>query len=74
MSSLHEPSDTAELEERLLAHVDGLVIGGEPAVSELLLPGLETDELERISASALALLSAPGKRELEETLGCSTRG
>lgn len=74
VSSLHELSDTAELEERLLAHVDGLVIGGEPAVSELLLPGLETDEPERVSASALALLSAPGKRELEEALGVLDSG
>lgn len=74
VSCLHELSDIAELEERLLAHVDGLVIGGETAVSELLLPGLETDEPERISASALALLSLPGKRELEETLGVLDSG
>ncbi len=74
VAARHDLSDTAELEERLLAHVDGLVIGGEPAAAELLLPGLETDERERISASALALLSGPGKRELEETLGVLDSG
>jgi uncharacterized protein (TIGR02270 family) len=61
-------SDTAELEERLLAHLDGLVAGGEIAAGELLLPALETDEAERISSAAFALLAGGGKRELEETL------
>jgi uncharacterized protein (TIGR02270 family) len=68
LSGTFDLSDTAELEERLLAHVDGLVVGGEAAAGDLLLPGLETDEPERISASALALLEGWGKRELEETL------
>ncbi|HEX8702175.1 MAG TPA: TIGR02270 family protein, partial [Myxococcaceae bacterium] len=74
VASRFDLSDTAELEERLLAHVDGLVIGGEPAAAELLLPGLETDEPERISASALALLAGSGKQELEETLGVLDSG
>ncbi len=68
VSANHDLAGTAECEERLLAHVDGLVVGGEAAVGELLLPGLETDERERISAAALALLAGEGKRELEELL------
>jgi uncharacterized protein (TIGR02270 family) len=74
VSPRYELADIAELEERLLAHVDGLVVGGEAAVSELLLPGLETDEPERISASALALLAGKGKHEREETLGVFDSG
>ncbi len=70
----YELADTAGLEERLLAHVDGLVVGGEAAVAALLLPALETDEPERISAAALALLEGQGKRELEETLGVFDSG
>ncbi|HEX5745794.1 MAG TPA: TIGR02270 family protein [Archangium sp.] len=61
-------SDTAKREERLLVHLDGLVVGGESAVNELLLPGLHTDEAERISASALALLANNGERGLKEIL------
>jgi uncharacterized protein (TIGR02270 family) len=66
VSASYDRAHTAECEGRLLAHVDGLVVGAEAAVSELLLPGLETDEPERISAAALALLA--GKRELVEVL------
>src|SRR5687768_14296182 len=68
VSPSFELSDIAELEERLLAHLDGLVVGGETAASELLLPALETDEAERISSAAFALLAGNGKRELEEIL------
>jgi uncharacterized protein (TIGR02270 family) len=68
VSPSFELSDIAELEERLLAHLDGLVVGGETAASELLLPALEMDEAERISSAAFALLAGNGKRELEETL------
>lgn len=68
VSGNYELAEAAELEERLLAHVDGLVVGGEAAIAELLLPGLETDEPERISAATLSLLAGNGERELEETL------
>lgn len=68
VSAHHDLEDTAECEERLLAHVDGLVVGEKPAVEELLLPGLETDEPECVSAAALALLAGGGRLELEETL------
>jgi uncharacterized protein (TIGR02270 family) len=67
-SPAYDLSETAELEERLLAHLDGLVLGGEIAAAELLLPALERDEAGRISAAAFALLAGNGKRELEETL------
>jgi uncharacterized protein (TIGR02270 family) len=74
VSPLYDLADTAECEERLLAHVDGLVVGGEAAVGELLLPGLETDEQERISAAAVALLAGGGKHELAETLAILDAG
>jgi hypothetical protein len=47
----------AEDEERLLAHLDALVIGDAPVVDELLLPALESDEPARISAATFALLA-----------------
>jgi uncharacterized protein (TIGR02270 family) len=63
-----ELSEVTDLEERLLAHLDGLVLGGEVVAAELLLPALETDEAGRISAAAFALLAGSGKPQLEETL------
>jgi len=68
VSPLYDLADTAECEARLLAHVDGLVVGREAAVGTLLLPGLEAKEVERISAAAMALLLGGGKRELEKML------
>lgn len=61
-------AEAAEWEARLLAHVDGLVLGDELAVDELLLPALESDEATLICAAALALLAGGGKAEREETL------
>lgn len=43
-------------EQRLSAHIDGLVIGGPPVVRRLLVPALEEDEPGRVSAAATALL------------------
>jgi uncharacterized protein (TIGR02270 family) len=45
-------------ERRLLAHVDGLVLGGRPVAERLLLPALEGEEVAAISVAALALLNA----------------
>lgn len=46
-------------ERRLLAHIDGLVVGGEPVARELLIPSLEPGtEPEVTCAAALALLQA----------------
>ncbi|RKH15025.1 TIGR02270 family protein [Corallococcus praedator] len=49
--------EVAELEEAVAAHVDGLVLGGEPVATRLLVPAL-TEDPERIVAAALALLGA----------------
>jgi uncharacterized protein (TIGR02270 family) len=68
LSPTFDLSDTADLEERLLAHLDGLVLGGEIVAGELLLPALETDDAGRISAAAFALLASGDNRQLEETL------
>lgn len=54
-----------ESEERLLAHVDGLVANGPEVVPRLLLPILEGGEFHRLSAAALALLQRPGPEGVE---------
>jgi uncharacterized protein (TIGR02270 family) len=54
----HDLSDTAALEKRLLAHVDGLIEGGVPVIEAVLNPALDSDEPTRVSAAALALLGA----------------
>lgn len=46
-------------EARLLAHLDGLVVGGAEAAEELLLPALESDRPRVAAAAAWALLAAP---------------
>ncbi len=48
-------------QERLLAHVDGLVIGGDAVRTELLEPALADEETERwrACAAAMAMLDAP---------------
>ncbi len=45
-------------EERLLAHLDGLVLGGQPVAQKLLLPALAGDDLGGIAAAAWALVQA----------------
>jgi uncharacterized protein (TIGR02270 family) len=52
-------AEVTQLEERLQAHVDGLVLGGEPVARRLLLPALASDEPELIRMAAFALL--PGR-------------
>ncbi|CAM3333624.1 TIGR02270 family protein [Corallococcus sp. ZKHCc1 1396] len=49
--------EVAELEEPVAAHVDGLVLGGGPVATRLLVPAL-SGEHEHIVAAALALLLA----------------
>ncbi|OJH37379.1 TIGR02270 family protein [Cystobacter ferrugineus] len=44
-------------EERLLARLDALVLGGEPVAARLLKPALTSDEPERLSTAVFALLS-----------------
>ncbi len=45
-------------EERLLAHLDGLVLGGAPVAQKLLLPALTSDDLGQVAAAAWALVQA----------------
>ncbi|RKH49248.1 TIGR02270 family protein, partial [Corallococcus llansteffanensis] len=52
-------ADTETVEERLLAHLDALVVGGAPVAEALLLPALESEEPTRLSAALWALLAQP---------------
>jgi uncharacterized protein (TIGR02270 family) len=45
-------------EARLLAHLDGLVLGGRQVAEELLLPALLLDDAQRCAAAAWALVQA----------------
>jgi uncharacterized protein (TIGR02270 family) len=45
-------------EERLVAHLDGLVLGGKPVADRLLLPALDGEEPEQSFAAAWSLLHA----------------
>jgi uncharacterized protein (TIGR02270 family) len=45
-------------EERLLAHLDGLVLGGQPVADKLLLPALGDDDTGKVTAATWALLQA----------------
>ena len=71
-------------EERLRAHLDGLVLGGKAVAEKLLVPALADDDPGRISAAAwvllqgedtdrfevvFAALSKAGKREVRGALG-----
>lgn len=49
--------EVAETEERLLARLDALVLGGERVAERLLKPALTSDEPERLCAAVFALLS-----------------
>jgi uncharacterized protein (TIGR02270 family) len=53
-STIHEVA--ANSEERLLAHVDGLVLLGQSAVERLLTPAIKEGATSRAQAAALALL------------------
>lgn len=48
--------EAAELEEQLAAHIDGLVLGGQPVAIQLLEPSLAAAEPEHITVAALSLL------------------
>lgn len=45
-------------EERLLAHLDGLVLGGRPVAERLVLPALAEDDSCRVTAATWVLLQA----------------
>ncbi|ABF88839.1 conserved hypothetical protein [Myxococcus xanthus DK 1622] len=50
-------TETARLEELLLAHLDGLVVGASTAIESVLRPAFETEDAFRISAATYALLA-----------------
>ena len=50
------PEVVAGPEERLRAHLDGLILGGKPVAEKLLVPALTDDDLGKVSAAAWALL------------------
>lgn len=54
--------DVAASEERLLARLDALVLGGPRVAERLLVPALASDEPERLSSAAFALLFDPSSR------------
>lgn len=55
--SLDEVADGPE--ERLVAHIDGLVVNGPLVTRKTLIPALEEDEPDRVCAAAAALLHGP---------------
>ncbi|MFP2932003.1 hypothetical protein ACLESO_43935, partial [Pyxidicoccus sp. 3LG] len=62
-------ADVAEgPEERLLAHLDGLVANGPEVVHRLLNPALKSPEPQRVSAAASALLQTPGEAGVETVM------
>src|SRR5690349_14801760 len=59
-------NEVAGLEERLLAHVDGLVIGGVPVAGRLLIPALEElADLGRVFVAAYTLLGSGEPSSIE---------
>ncbi|MGC4120064.1 MAG: hypothetical protein QM765_36890 [Myxococcales bacterium] len=59
------PEIQAGPEARLLAHLDGLVLGGPAVADSLLVPGLEEDDPGRVFAAAFALAAAEPKPRLD---------
>lgn len=52
-------------EERLRAHLDGLILGGKPVAERLLLPALTDDDEGKVAAAAWALLHSEDDDRLE---------
>jgi len=52
-------------EERLRAHLDGLVLGGQPVAEKLLIPALADDDDGKVTAAAWALLQAEDADHLD---------
>jgi uncharacterized protein (TIGR02270 family) len=56
-------------EERLLAHLDGLVLGGRTVADKLLVPALADDDAGKIFAAAWTLLQAEDADHLDLVVG-----
>lgn len=61
-------------EGRLLAHIDALVVGGEPVARRLLRPGLWSEDEEDVFASAFALLMSEEPARLDAVLEVLPQG
>lgn len=60
-------------EERLRAHLDGLVLGAKPVAERLLFPALGDDDVGKVSAAAWALLHAEDADHLPAVFDALTK-
>jgi len=60
-------------EERLRAHLDGLVLGGKPVAEKLLIPALADDDEGKVTTAAWALLQAEDADHLDLVFGALSR-
>jgi uncharacterized protein (TIGR02270 family) len=65
---------TERPERRLLLHLAGLRVGGEPVAEKLLLPALENEEAGLLCTVAFSLLASKKKEYLDVLLGLLTEG
>ncbi|WP_163997745.1 TIGR02270 family protein [Pyxidicoccus caerfyrddinensis] len=66
-SERHDMRAVVALEGRLLAHLDGLVVGGEPVIQEFVKPVLEVPETrEHLSVAAFVWLAGSGQDAVSE--------
>lgn len=61
-------SEVAEVEERLLAHLDGLALGGPPIAAKILKPALTSDEATVISSAAWVMAAECSEKEAAELI------